>query len=71
MNELFNVAVQEGRELLTLVKQGNMYHAIIHLINKDEYVACYNYDISNGSWGQGHYCMTHEGAIKALVDILQ
>lgn len=70
MNELFNVKVQEGRELLGLLKHGNRYYAIIHLIKKDEYVACYGYDINDGSWGQGDYCLTHEGAIKALANRL-
>ena len=71
MNKLFKgTAIKKGNEMLALVKHGNVFHAIIHIKAKDEYVVCYDYNTSDGTWIEGHYCKIYEVALKVLVRLL-
>jgi len=54
-----NVVVKENYTLRVLIKDSyGTYHAIIYRERTDDYVFCWNYDITDGTWGQGHYCST-------------
>ena len=54
-----NVVVKENYTLRVLIKDSyGTYHAIIYRERTDDYVFCWNYDITDGTWGQGHYCAT-------------
>ena len=54
-----NVVVKENYTLRTLIRDSyGTYHAIIYRERTDDYVFCWNYDIGDGTWGQGHYCST-------------
>lgn len=67
MNKLFTgVVVKDGYTMLALIADGDAFHAIIHRNKMDDYVFCYAYDITDGSWGQGHYCDTYAQAAKEL-----
>lgn len=63
------VKVKEGYELMLLMKvaHGNHYNAIIHREKPDDYVFCTNYDITDGTWGQGHYCTKYSGALDEFM----
>lgn len=54
-----NVVVKENYILRTLIKDSyGTYHAIIYRDRPQDYVFCWHYDITDGTWGQGHYCST-------------
>ena len=65
-----NVVVKENYTLRVLIKDNyGTYHAIIYRKHADDYVFCYHYDIADGTWGQGHYCSTFNGAMEQLLRI--
>lgn len=66
------VVVKEGYELMLLMKSwcGNMYLAIIYRERTDDFVFCTNYDITDGTWGQGHYCVKYGGALEEFARYL-
>lgn len=66
MNTFGNVIVKEGYTLMGLVNTGGMYHAIIRRDRVNDYVYAWGYDVTDGTWGQGHYCQTLTGAIEEL-----
>ena len=71
MNEVFGGAVvKEGYTMCLLMNEGVSYHAIIHRNKTQDFVFCSNYDIYDGTWGQGHYCATYTGALECLVKYL-
>lgn len=72
MRNFNDVVVKEGYEMMLFMqtKSGNYYLAIIHRIAADDYVFCTGYDITDGTWGQGHYCDTYASAYRAFVDYI-
>ena len=70
-NQVFGGAkVKEGYTMLMLMNEGATWHAIIYRSRTDDYVFCYNYDIKDGTWGQGHYCSTYVGALMEMTQYL-
>ena len=65
-----NVVVKENYTLRTLIRDNyGTYHAIIYRERTDDYVFCQRYDIADGTWGQGYYCSTFNGAMEQLLEI--
>lgn len=65
-----DVVVKENYTLRVLIKDSyGTYHAIIYRERTDDYVFCYHYDITDGTWGQGHYCSSFRGAMEQLLRI--
>jgi len=56
------VVVKDGYEMLALVNRGdNHFDAIIDRKSKFRpFVVCLNYDITDGTWGQGEYFEKYE-----------
>lgn len=70
-NEVFGGAVvKDGYSMVMLMNEGISWHAIIYRKKTDDFVFCSNYDIKDGTWGQGHYCMTYVGALTAMKEYL-
>lgn len=70
-NELFGgVVVKEGYTMLALVADGDTHHAIIRREKTKDYVFCYAYDVTDGVWGQGHYCDTYAQAAAELAECI-
>ena len=70
-NDVFAGAkVKDGYTMVMLMQEGLSWHAIIHREKADDFVFCSNYDIKDGTWGQGHYCSTYVGALKAMKEYL-
>lgn len=70
-NEVFGGAVvKEGYTMVMLMNEGISWHAIIYRNKVDDFVFCSNYDIKDGTWGQGHYCQTYTGALSAMAEYL-
>ena len=67
------IVVKEGYELKMFMKPkyGNYCIAIIHREAVDDYVFCTGYDTTDGSWGQGHYCLQYVHAIDLIVEYLR
>ena len=73
MNKDFSeVVVKDGYRLMLLMrpKMGNWYIAIIHRELVDDYVFATGYDVTDGTWGQGHYCSTYAEAVYKLIKYL-
>lgn len=63
-----NVVVKENYDLRTLIKdEHGVYHAIVYREKTEDYVFCYHYDITDGTWGQGHYCSSFNGAMEQML----
>lgn len=64
------VVVKDGYEMLALVNRGdNHFDAIIDRKSKFQpFVVCLNYDITDGTWGQGAYFEKYEIAKNYLAD---
>lgn len=73
MKNFNEVVVKEGYEMMMFMKPktGNYYLAIIHREAADDYVFATGYDVTDGSWGQGHYCVTYNGAINVMTEYLR
>ena len=66
-NEIFaGAVVKEGYTMLALVSDGFMFHAILRRNKAKDFVYCYEYDIKDGSWVQGHYCDSYADAANEL-----
>lgn len=62
-----DICVKSGFELMALVRCDDTYHAIIHRNTSFEpYIFCYCYDVTDGTWGQGHYYDTYAQALEDL-----
>lgn len=73
MKNFDGIKVREGYEMMMFMKPkyGNYYIAIIHREAVDDYVFATGYDVTDGSWGQGHYCTTYAHAIDLMVEYLR
>ena len=73
MKNFDGIKVKEGNELMMFMKPkyGNYYLAIVHRLTADDYVFATGYDVTDGSWGQGHYCVTYAGAVNAMTEYLR
>lgn len=66
-----NIVVKENYRLVTLFKDSyGTYHAIIYREKPQDYVFCWHYDITDGTWGQGHYVETCLRAFEVAREIL-
>lgn len=66
-----DVVVKKNFTLLVLIKDSyGTYHAVIRRERTQDYVFCWNYDSTDGTWGQGHYCTNYTGVMKALTESL-
>lgn len=73
MNKDFNgVVVKDGYKLMMLMrpKMGNWHLAIIHREAVDDYVFATGYDVTDGTWAQGHYCSTYADAVDTMIKYL-
>ena len=73
MKNLEGIKVKEGYEMMMFMKpkHGNYYLAIIHRERADDYVFATGYDVTDGTWGQGHYCLQYAQAIDLMVEYLR
>lgn len=63
-----NVVVKENYTLRSLTSDNyGTYHAIIYRERTQDYVFCYHYDITDGTWGQGYYCSSFNGAMEQML----
>ena len=66
-NDLFKgVVVKEGYTMMALVADGGYFNAIIRREKTKDYVFCFSYDVTDGTWGQGYYCGTYAEAKAEL-----
>ena len=71
-NEVFGgVVVRPGNILLSLVLDSPYWHAIIKRESTGEYVYCFAYDITDGTWGNGHYFSSYSDAVSCMCDRLK
>ena len=71
MKNFDGVVVKEGYELMLLMKaRSGEYLAIIYRERTDDYVFCTSYDKTDGTWGQGHYCLNYGGALEEFARYL-
>lgn len=71
MNNPFSgVAVKDGYTMLALVNDRDVFYAIIRRESMKDYVFCYAYDPTDGTWGNGFYFTTYTAAAKALAERL-
>lgn len=71
MNKLFGgVVVKDGYTMLALVNDGDLFHAIIKRERMQDFVFCYCYDVTDGTWGNGVYCQTYAQAAERLAQHL-
>lgn len=66
LNNIFNVVVKDGYTMLALVSADGIFHAVIFRERTGDFVYCWNYDIEDGTWGQGHYFTYYASAIKEM-----
>ncbi len=66
-----NIVVKENYKLCALIQDRyGAYHAIIYRKRTEDYVFCWNYNVTNGTWGQGHYVTTFESAVAVMKEVL-
>ena len=70
MNTFHEIVVKDDYEIVGLIRDPraytNRYHAVIHRVSVDDYVYCYCYDITDGTWGQGYYFGSFDEAVKEM-----
>lgn len=69
---MFKEKTKQGYPILAIVKRENssLYDMIAHKPTEynDEYVVGMGYDVTDGTWGNGHYVTTYESAKRILAE---
>lgn len=63
-DEDFSKKTKQGYDVIEMYRDGGRLHAIVK--RSSDYVVALGYDTSDGTWAQGRYVGTYEGALSTL-----